>query len=509
MFTNFRSLDFVATLSSSLPAQCIFPNLRRLQWFSKSHVFDHLHLFLSPTIEDFQLGAVRNISHLSILSNLALKCPSLTKFALHTLELDCETVVSIVSKCVCTLMHIEVLDVRELDQAALVHLAQLPNVKSLKITAPSQSYHPSPTVFISASGTFPFLENLAFVSAPLSYATTILELASNCPLVSLEMSGVSYRLTATDARKFYAALAKHSSHTSLRSITIPGDPNGYYEPDTPIPPSTTHVYAVGGDTLRPLFSFAHLVNVSLAHPVGFDLDDAVIVDMARAWPSIQSLELIASPARHMPSRVTLEGLYAFAKYCPRLRSLCITFDATVVPDTKENGNVRVAQQALESLDVRLSIVTDPSPVGKFLAAIFPGLEAIKIPYLDLVEDLDQEDLEHVPVDPEVLTSHFVWQEVSEALFDFDDESSEAYRRCCIRPPGLISGQLLCASENQGLAFDSIGRFKREQMCMVVLGVRALRGFSDSRTCAGFDLRAFSNPDFARLRNYPIPRKTMK
>ncbi|KAJ7200661.1 hypothetical protein B0H12DRAFT_1164373 [Mycena haematopus] len=424
MSEGFRSLDFFVTLSLCLPAQCIFPNLRRLEWNPRGDVFDQLHLFLSPKIEDLHLEAIRTISHLSVLSNLAIKCPSLKNFTIRTPELDWEMEVPFVSMCVCTLMHIEVLSVRELDQAALVHLAQLPNLKSLRIAATSQFYHPSPDVFPSASGTFPSLETLAFVSAPLSYATTILELASNCPLVSLKMSGGSYRPTATDARKFYAALAIHSSHTSLRSIAIPGDPNGYYEPDTPIPPSATHLYAVGGDTLHPLFSFANLVTVSLAHPVGFDLDDAVIGDMARAWPCIQYLALTASPARHIPSRVTLEGLYAFAKYCSRLCNLYITFDATVVPDMMKNDNVRVAQQALESLDVDLSIVADPRLVGKFLAAIFPGLGAIGTLYLDLIDD--QGPLER-PVDSEVLASHLVWQEVLEACLDFNDESSEARR----------------------------------------------------------------------------------
>ncbi|KAJ7042179.1 hypothetical protein C8F04DRAFT_1252159 [Mycena alexandri] len=57
-------------------------------------------------------------------------------------------------------------------------------------------------------------------------------------------------------------------------------------------------------------------DMSLSHPVGFDLNDAAICRMATAWPQIKSLALHSFPARHLPTGVTLEGLEALPERCP-------------------------------------------------------------------------------------------------------------------------------------------------------------------------------------------------
>ncbi|KAJ6483581.1 hypothetical protein C8R47DRAFT_914036, partial [Mycena vitilis] len=123
-----------------------------------------------------------------------------------------------------------------------------------------------------------------------------------------------------------------------------------------------------GDIIEPLFSFA-----KLSHSVGFDLDDAAVLRMARAWPRIHDLVLKAGPSRHMSSRVTLEGLCAFTKHCPSLCVLALSFDATVVPKIRFTGRKRKSQQKLFSLHVALSPIRRPRAVAKLFAAIFPRL----------------------------------------------------------------------------------------------------------------------------------------
>jgi hypothetical protein len=53
--------------------------------------------------------------------------------------------------------------------------------------------------------------------------------------------------------------------------------------------------------------------------------------MARAWPRIERLHLEPQHLHHITPRITLEGIYAFTQYCPRLQLLCITFDAMFIP----------------------------------------------------------------------------------------------------------------------------------------------------------------------------------
>ncbi|KAJ7139179.1 hypothetical protein C8R44DRAFT_561445, partial [Mycena epipterygia] len=95
--------------------------------------------------------------------------------------------------------------------------------------------------------------------------------------------------------------------------------------------------------------------------------------MARAWPRITLLSLGAGRSRHIPSRVKLEALYAFAKHCPNLFSLDMTFDATEIPDMQNPEKKSVIQQSLRVMDVALSPISEPRCVAEFLSAIFPRL----------------------------------------------------------------------------------------------------------------------------------------
>ncbi|KAJ7937685.1 hypothetical protein B0H13DRAFT_1852323 [Mycena leptocephala] len=160
---------------------------------------------------------------------------------------------------------------------------------------------------------------------------------------------------STIARKFYYVLAMYWSHSSLRELAAGGDGD--------------HDGSLGALNEEEAISSAPcspsmVSSVWLCHPVGFDLDDATVRDMVRAWPNIRSLSLSAGPSGHVPSRVTLSGLYAFVPLCSRLRDLDITFDATVVPKIKINGKKRQVQRTLESLDVGASPITKPSHVAR-------------------------------------------------------------------------------------------------------------------------------------------------
>jgi hypothetical protein len=122
----------------------------------------------------------------------------------------------------------------------------------------------------------------------------------------------------------------------------------------------------------------------------------------------------------MPSRVTLEGLCAFAKHCPNLETLEMTFDATVVPKIRRNGKKRKSQHTLSVLSVALSPIRKPRRVAKFLSAIFPRLTDIETLYEEILYDRtdDEDDDEDVVVEAEVIASYRRWKVVEEALSEF-------------------------------------------------------------------------------------------
>ncbi|KAF7368694.1 hypothetical protein MVEN_00193900 [Mycena venus] len=308
-------------------------------------------------------------------------------------------------------MHLERLFVPLLDDTALAHLAQLPSLSSLTIKSHPQSQLAPASSFQPAAGTIPFPALTRLTIPTMVVATSLITKFSGRPLTELASLPNRVHPTKDVARQFYSALAIHCSRSSLKTIAIFGD---YHNPAVTVH-MDQHLYSVDVDIIQPLLSFSSLVSVMLSHPVGFDLDDATILRMARAWPCLGSLTLRASPSRHMSSKATLEGLYAFTKYCPSLVMLEMTFDATVVPKIRLDGKKRSSQQALNSLHVALSSVSKPRRVAKFLSTIFPGLREIETLYDEILADQYEDEDENLVTEPHVIISYDMWKIVEDEL----------------------------------------------------------------------------------------------
>ncbi|KAJ7713657.1 hypothetical protein DFH07DRAFT_763257 [Mycena maculata] len=402
----FKTLDFFEAISLCPPGDFIFPNLERLNWCPEpSTSFQHVRLFLAPRITNLSLGPIHSIAHLSILSSLASRFPSLSNFVVDIHCVPISVVTPSISSLVRAFISLETVYVPALDKPAFAHVAQLPGLRSLALSSDEAPLYGLDSS--SASVQFPALTSLSMPS--MKHAAALLVTLANWSLTCFtsEQSDQS----AATARQLYAALADHCSHCLLRNLSIRGGVFG----TSAIPTATQlAIYSIGADIIRPLLSFSNLVTVWLSHPVGFDLDDAMIRDMASAWPSIEVLHLTADVTyRHRYSRVTLEGIYAFAKHCPRLDNLDITFDATFVPKIRVKGKKRVFQRTLRIIDVAASPISQPTRVAKFLSTIFPRLMSINTLFEDLAYG-DHDDEEAV-IDPHVRELHEVWMEVLDDL----------------------------------------------------------------------------------------------
>ncbi|KAJ7737673.1 hypothetical protein B0H16DRAFT_1425088 [Mycena metata] len=383
-------------LALCFPQEYIFPRLEKLGWFPLpiDH-FDHVRLFISPGITNLHL-TMGSFSDLSILATVALTCPRLTEVGLGCTP---TAGIPLISTFVCALHHLESLVVVGLNQAALIHLAQLPTLRYLWLMSNTQPIpfdpHPSP-----GPPNFPALKKLEFES--LDHAPALLEILVKCSLVEFTIVGRGFRAPPTQiaSERFYVALAKRCTHSSLQKLTLQ---SGHYAATMNI--GQVDVYSVGGGTLEPLLSFHNLVILSLAHAAGFDIDDAMVGKMASAWPRIETLQLLPHTSCRLIPRVSLEGIYAFAKHCPRLKDLTIVLDATIVPEVKLNSET-VTQGSLESLDVAHSPIGKRRPVVEFLAAVFPGLQMIRTVY-----DRDSRSQDAV-----VIRSHKSWKKVEESMW---------------------------------------------------------------------------------------------
>ncbi|KAJ7113132.1 hypothetical protein C8R44DRAFT_984931 [Mycena epipterygia] len=393
-----KTLEVYDILNLYFPEEYLFPNLQKLEYWllNIADSFDHVRLFLTPTLTTLGM-TIENVSHLPIFLTLAPKCTGLTHFSLGTPGISDMSIRS-TSTFVCTLRRVESLVVAGLDHAALSHISRLPDLRSLWLMS---SENPIPFSQIPPKSLhFPTLT--ALKCETMEHAPALLETLMKCSLVKFTLisRGRSVSPSKITTQQLYSALATHCSHSSLQKLSVDGCVwNQNAELD---------IYSVEGEILKPLFSFSNLIKVSLSHPAGFDLDDAVVGDMACAWPRIKSLLLSSDRSHRITPRVTLEGVYAFAKHCPRLQVLSMNFDATEVPEIIINAGNRVSQNSLVRFDVGYSHISTPRPVAEFLSTVFPALETI--------DTLYQQFLQHT--DEQVVASHEGWKEVEAALLEF-------------------------------------------------------------------------------------------
>ncbi|KAJ7481388.1 hypothetical protein B0H11DRAFT_1225892 [Mycena galericulata] len=395
--------DFFDALNLSLPTDCVFPNLRELTWIpDPSGLFHHLRLFLTPRMERLSINPATDLD-LSVLAVVSAKCPSLKHITIDTGLNDWAT--QGVSTFVRSLPSVESLDVAALDRPALMHVALMDGLKSFRLrSAETPFFHfpPSPSYFHDLRELFlPTME----------CAAALMTASPDCLCEELTITDNWSRPTKIIAHGFYSILARQRARSSLHVVRVYGDDDH----PTLLAANQTETYLVGGDILEPLFSCANLQTVSLNHPVGFDLDDGMVLRMARAWPRIEVLALQAGRSRHARCSTTLRGLSALAKHCTNLRNLKMIFDATNVPDIHAHGfeQQNVVQRTLHSIHVSLSPISEPRRVAEYLSRIFPRLSFVETFLEDLVDFHSQEEADIAVREPPVFESHTKWKEVEE------------------------------------------------------------------------------------------------
>ncbi|KAF8218189.1 hypothetical protein K438DRAFT_2038903, partial [Mycena galopus ATCC 62051] len=366
------AVDVLETISSQLPRDHLFPNLKKL-WFQLSEeAGSYINIFLGPKIIDADIYLPSN-SH--TLLNLPLRYPELRRLVF------CGTgnpsTYGALSKIALSLNRIEALRLPKLDRVALEHVSRLPSLQSLRLDAPALPDLGPPTPFYSFveahSPSFSALRDLDFESTTIEFAIEFLQLLSNCCLVSFHV-GTAEPATKSTTRQFYAALASHLSHSTLQTLYVLFEGNSVMPTsleDTPVN------YVIDGFILAKLFCFVNLTNVELAHPVGFDIDDTTAWDIARAWPRVRVLSLTGGTDLRHPScpRMSLLGLKAFANHCPQLVFLAIAFDASTVPSFHDSPGT-ISQSYLTELNVDIAPINDPLAVATFMSALFPSLTEI-------------------------------------------------------------------------------------------------------------------------------------
>ncbi|KAJ7630280.1 hypothetical protein FB45DRAFT_1150273 [Roridomyces roridus] len=343
------------------------------------YFLDH---FLTPQITSIRIPAYRGhggATTFMLLVKLPICCPQLQDLTCVTRYPSSDAAAtSVVSSCVARLNSLRTLNMDLLDQAALAHLSRLSSLQHLRLKA-----FPSDFPAAEDGAYFQFLQTLHFHS-DIHSVSQFLERGRRIPLVEFKCES-STSAMADEVDRLFSAVSGAISHPTLEQFSLD---NGYISDEL--------TDLIRSSSIRSLFCFVNLTFLSILSTTGIDWDDATVTDMARSWPRIKSLELLAFRGTAAP-RATLRSLEAFAQYCPDLTALGIAFDAISVPTLSASN---FSLPALTWLDVEASPVSEPHAVAMFLEAILPRLETLQT----LVDGAGSEETLQLEYDE-------VWKEV--------------------------------------------------------------------------------------------------
>ncbi|THH32429.1 hypothetical protein EUX98_g1766 [Antrodiella citrinella] len=162
-------------------------------------------------------------------------------------------------------------------------------------------------------------------------------------------------------------------------------------------PETSESDSVMSDALRPLLRHQNMREFVIRSPWSWDLDNALIVDIARSWNEIEVL--ILSPNNHWPSpsRITLVGLEPLALHCPQLAEFGAIIDTSaplVAPDFFNRMPIGGKwSMSLQTLAVDCSPIDSPAVVAFYLSRMFPNVNVIEA--FQSYEDEDDAESDYI------------------------------------------------------------------------------------------------------------------
>ncbi|KAJ7836450.1 hypothetical protein B0H14DRAFT_1122075 [Mycena olivaceomarginata] len=397
LFSNSRDCDLskvLPAISACLPPR-LFPNLQRVHWGHSGNDFHYLHLFLGPGITELSFTACTPA--ISFLTTAPQRYSALKTVAIRSdpgvLSVAETKAVSVFLR---SLTCVETLSVDSIDEAGLKHICGLPTLAVLRLGTlpPLLAFNAGPDIRALA-----VLWRLYLAWAEIGVTTRFLGWCKEMPLISLDLEFTTSS-TGQEMHNLFDALSTSVLHSSLSKISVIDE----YEDRNPARFPNHLVYS---HSIRPLFSFTNLTSVLILTAVGIDLDNTTVSTLARAWLRLERLELSAY-YQYFPAvrpRATLECLYSFATWCPRLTKLSITLDGTAIPFL-ESGSRRVLHSALVYLHVGHSLISTPLSVARFLSGIFTVLREIRSSAEDNDSDIEDELSE---------LHHNLWKEVESLL----------------------------------------------------------------------------------------------
>lgn len=353
----------------------VFPNLQRLEFPQARYAAEYLDIFLatpsiSLSLTSHFLDATQSKNLYRVLE---ARSPGMQELDFGDFgEIEIIKTSDILSSLICRMPDLRGLSCgSELISAeAIQHLATLPYLRKLRVPCSSDDLLQLVGLDSKDTKYFPELQVIElyeekFTSKLSCFIQKILPL-------QLQTIDINYNefMSAGALHAFFCALEEGNNHASLRELTL--------QHRKLVKQRTTYVFSrniiIDWPILQPLLSFPNLRALKLDIPCTFELGDAALHDMAKAWPRICRLSLGFIAGWGAPPQVTLSGILDLLVFCPELEHFFIPFDTSVSPPlTIPIGAIRPNITYLQVGNSYIRHTDHMMPVANFLKRLFPKL----------------------------------------------------------------------------------------------------------------------------------------
>ncbi|RDX53396.1 hypothetical protein OH76DRAFT_1218388 [Lentinus brumalis] len=285
-----------------------------------------------------------------------------------------------------------------LTPAALHHLAHLPLLEQLHFASLNGAFTKKWILEFESllpSETFPRLHTSYMILVNLDLATAIVNHITSPSLRGLEIEIHRKRVPSVTIHRFFHSFCRLPDISALQWFHLRCTVFCHDSPGTSPAPITDKM-------LRPFLASSRIDFFELFVECPFDLDDAFIADMVRAWPNINNLRLGGSYPRgvgYVPE-VTWNGIIKMARGWPGLKELSVEFDtdlsrasATRLEEVLESNRMNrfKSRRTLDFMHVGLSKVENDMAVATLLSELFTPITEIHSDWYDLAMQEEAEE----------------------------------------------------------------------------------------------------------------------
>ncbi|KAJ3535880.1 hypothetical protein NMY22_g6288 [Coprinellus aureogranulatus] len=267
-------------------------------------------------------------------------------------------------------VKLKYLSVKDLPLSFIPHLANIPQLETLRIVGHSEEEIPVPppvTGFASLHTLF------GWSRQALDWKHILQCLSANNAFETLQWEEFGDELSCEDYQNGLNAITERCNPLTFTRLSIWKSAL-----------STTDEEAIEMEDpsqldVSPLFAFGNLVHMIIQLHVSILVTPSIVAKIPTTWPQLQSLVLSQRCSTSHVPLVTHKHVLQLTRDLPRLRELGLRFDATRIPEPSEQLFASGASR-LRILRVGGSPICSPARTVVYLQSNFPFLDVLDISY---------------------------------------------------------------------------------------------------------------------------------